>query len=76
MGLRGPRIESNKAISSVRSRIEHSFGFIEESLSGSVVRTVGTIRAKFNIGVQHLSAWSACSRNGKKSRENWRSRIV
>ncbi len=49
MGLRGPRIESNKAISSVPSRIEHSFGFIEESLGGSVVRTVGTIRAKFNI---------------------------
>lgn len=38
MGLRGPRVESNKAISSVRSRIEHSFGFIEESLGGSVVR--------------------------------------
>jgi transposase, IS5 family len=41
-------------ISSVRSRIEHAFGFIEESLGGSVVRSVGMIRAKFNITLTSL----------------------
>ena len=41
-------------ISSVRSRIEHAFGFIEESLGGSVVRSIGLIRAKFNITLTSL----------------------
>lgn len=46
--------QSNKMISSVRSRIEHAFGFIEESLGGSVVRSIGLIRAKFNITLTSL----------------------
>ena len=64
-------------ISGVRSRIDHAFGFIEESLGGSIVRTVGMIRAKFNIaGVAHLSVWSDYSRSSKISQGNWRSRIA
>lgn len=38
--------KKNAKISSVRSRIEHVFGFIEESLNGSVLRSVGMIRAR------------------------------
>lgn len=45
---------SNKTISRIRSRIEHVFGFIEESLGGSIVRSVGRIRATFNIFLTSL----------------------
>lgn len=41
--------ESNKQISSIRCRIKHTFGFIEKSLKGSIVRSVEQARAKFNI---------------------------
>lgn len=46
--------QGNKLISSIRSRIEHAFGFIEESLGGSVVRSTGLIRAKFSITLTSL----------------------
>ena len=46
--------KSNKQISTIRSRIECVFGFIEESLGGSVVRSIGMIRAKFNITLTSL----------------------
>lgn len=35
----------NRQISKVRVRIEHIFGFIEKSMNGSTVRTVGLVRA-------------------------------
>lgn len=73
--------QSNKTISSIRSRIEHAFGFIEELLGSSVVRAVGMIRTKFNIavgiaGVQLLLTWPDYSRDSKISQGNWRSRIA
>lgn len=46
--------QSNKELSKVRSRIEHVFGFIEKSLGGSIVRSVGMVRAKFNIALTAL----------------------
>lgn len=46
--------KSNKQISTIRSRIEHVFGFIEESLGGSIVRSIGMVRAKFNITLTSL----------------------
>ena len=46
--------QGNKTISSIRCRIEHVFGFIEESLGGSIVRSVGMTRAKFNITLTSL----------------------
>lgn len=61
-------------ISSVRSRIEHAFGFIEESLGGSVVRSIGLIRAKFNITLTSL-VYNIC-RLGQIVQENRRVRII
>ena len=46
--------KSNKQISTIRSRIEHVFGFIEESLGGSIVRSIGMVRATFNITLTSL----------------------
>lgn len=46
--------KSNKQISTIRSRIEHVFGFIEESLGGSIVRSIGMVRTKFNITLTSL----------------------
>ena len=46
--------KSNKQISTIRSRIEHVFGFIEESLGGSIVRSIWMVRAKFNITLTSL----------------------
>lgn len=41
--------QSNKELSHIRSRVEHVFGFIQNTLKGSIVRSVGMVRAKFNI---------------------------
>ncbi len=46
--------KSNKQISTIRSRIEHVFGFIEGALGGSIVRSIAMIRAKFNITLTFL----------------------
>lgn len=42
----------NTKKSSVRCRIEHTFGFIENSMGGSTVRSIGMKRA---VGLQHLT---------------------
>ena len=46
--------KSNKQISTIRSRIEHVFGFIEGALGNSIVRSIGMTRAKFNITLTSL----------------------
>ena len=38
--------ERNRIRSKVRSRVEHVFGFIEGAMHGSVVRSIGMVRAK------------------------------
>ena len=46
---------SNKEKSSIRARVEHLFGFIENSMNGSFVRTIGIARAKAKIGMINLT---------------------
>ena len=46
--------EANKIKSSVRSRVEHIFGFMEQSMNGLAIKTIGLVRAKSNIGLINL----------------------
>lgn len=45
----------NKEKSRTRARVEHVFGFIENSMKGSFVRTIGIARAKAKIGLMNLT---------------------
>lgn len=45
----------NKKKSSVRARIEHIFGFVENSMHGSYIRCIGMIRAEATIGLMNLT---------------------
>jgi len=45
----------NKEKSSTRVRVEHIFGFVENSMNGSFVRTIGIIRATAKIGMMNLT---------------------
>ena len=47
--------ESNRVKSKVRARIEHIFGFIENSMNGSFIRTIGIKRATAVIGLMNLT---------------------
>jgi IS5 family transposase len=46
---------SNKEKSSIRVRVEHVFGFVENSMHGSIVRTIGFARANAKIGMMNLT---------------------
>lgn len=48
------QLSENRRISKVRVRIEHIFGFMEMSMRGLTVRTIGMRRAVFNIGLTNL----------------------
>ena len=45
---------ANKIKSSIRSRIEHIFGFMTNSMHGLFLRCIGKVRADFNIGLTNL----------------------
>jgi len=47
--------ERNKKKSSFRVRIEHIFGFVENSMHGSYIRCIGLIRAEATIGLMNLT---------------------
>lgn len=47
--------KNNKKKSSVRVRIEHIFGFVENSMHGSYIRCIGKIRAESQIGLINLT---------------------
>lgn len=47
--------QDNREKSKVRVRVEHVFGFIENSLGGSFIRSIGTIRAAGIIGLMNLT---------------------
>ena len=47
--------ENNRIKSSTRARVEHIFGFIETSMKGTCIRTIGLARAKVNIGITNLT---------------------
>ena len=50
---------NNRMKSSTRSRVEHVFGFMEQSVVGLVFRGVGMARAKANIAMTNL-AYNMC----------------
>lgn len=59
-GKRGkPLIEqakgSNRTKSSVRVRVEHVFGAQTNDMGGTLVRTIGLVRAKAKIGIKNLA---------------------
>jgi transposase, IS5 family len=45
----------NREKSRVRARVEHVFGFVENSMNGSIVRTIGMVRAQAKIGMMNLT---------------------
>jgi IS5 family transposase len=45
----------NREKSRVRARVEHVFGFVENSMNGSIVRTIGMLRAQAKIGMMNLT---------------------
>jgi IS5 family transposase len=44
----------NTEKSRTRARVEHIFGFVENSMHGSIIRTIGIVRAKAKIGMMNL----------------------
>jgi IS5 family transposase len=46
---------NNKEKSKVRVRVEHIFGFIENIMNGSTIKTIGIKRAKALIGLMNLT---------------------
>ena len=47
--------ENNRIKSTKRARVEHIFGFIETSMKGASIRSIGMARAKVNIGITNLT---------------------
>lgn len=47
--------KSNREKSKIRARVEHIFGFVENSMKGSFIRTIGIARAKAKIGFMNLT---------------------
>jgi IS5 family transposase len=45
---------ANTTRSKVRARVEHVFGYQENSMGRKIVRTIGMARAKFKIGMMNL----------------------
>jgi transposase, IS5 family len=46
---------SNTEKSKIRARVEHVFGHMQTSLGGMLIRSIGEIRAKVNIGLMNLT---------------------
>ncbi len=46
--------QNNRKMSKSRCRIEHIFGFIEGAMHGSIVRSIGMVRAEANIALTCL----------------------
>ena len=53
--LTDPQKATNKEKSKVRVRIEHIFGFVENSMNGSHIKTIGIKRATTVIGLMNLT---------------------
>lgn len=45
----------NRMKSKIRSRVEHVFGFMEQSMKGLVLESIGKVRAKGIIGLMNLT---------------------
>lgn len=48
------QIASNRTKSKICCRVEHVFGFMENSRSSIFIRTIGITRAKYQIGLMNL----------------------
>ena len=46
---------SNRTKSALRARVEHLFGAQTNDMGGTLVRTIGLIRAKARIGLKNLA---------------------
>ena len=46
---------NNRGKSKTRARVEHVFGFMEQSMNGLIVRSVGIVRATGVIGLMNLT---------------------
>ncbi len=46
---------SNRTKSAVRARVEHVFGVQTNEMGGTLVRTIGLVRAKAKIGMKNLA---------------------
>ena len=46
---------TNKVKSKTRARVEHVFGFMEQSMNGLLIRSVGMVRATATIGLINLT---------------------
>ena len=46
---------ANRTKSSVRVRVEHIFGAQANDMSGTLVRTIGLVRARAKIGMKNLA---------------------
>ncbi len=46
---------NNRTRAKIRSRVEHVFGFQENSMGGNFIRTIGLARAKLKIGLMNLT---------------------
>jgi IS5 family transposase len=62
--------EKNKRKSRIRARVEHIFGFIENSMNGSEIKSIGIKRAQGMIGLMNLvynmARYSQIQRNKTK----------
>jgi IS5 family transposase len=47
--------KNNKEKSRIRARVEHIFGFVENSMNGSYIQSVGIVRAAGIIGLMNLT---------------------
>jgi IS5 family transposase len=45
---------NNRKRSKVRSRVEHVFGFQQNSMGGKLIRAIGLARAEVKIGLMNL----------------------
>jgi IS5 family transposase len=56
----------NYRYSKIRTRVEHAFGFITNTMKGNFIRTIGLARARFKIGminlVYNFCRYQQCSR--------------
>ncbi len=53
--LTSKQIAKNKIKSTTRVRVEHVFGFMEQSMNGLVLKSIGLIRATGIIGLINLT---------------------
>jgi IS5 family transposase len=44
----------NSRRSKIRKRVEHVFGFMQNSMNGKFIRTIGLVRAKMKVGLMNL----------------------